>query len=47
MIVEDDGIRFVPRRQLIANLRGALRESNVNTLEELLDDRRRAAARGE
>ena len=47
MIVEDDGVRFVPRRQLIASLRGALRDSKVNVLEELLQDRRRAAARGE
>ena len=47
VIVEDDGVRIVPTRRLVAGLRGALKDSEVDVLEELLQDRRRAAARGE
>ena len=47
VIVEDDAVRIVPTRRLVAGLRGALKDSEINVLDELLQDRRRAAARGE
>ena len=47
VVVDHDTVRLLPRANVVASLRGALADAEVDVVAELLAERRAAAATGQ